>query len=458
MKTTLLTLIFFLGNFCAFSQFNLLIGDPRNSWKTEQGTIEEASLTVEPKGLYMEYGLYLTFSSDQTQWTNVKDTLEVTLNFSLPENAIITDSWLWFREDTIKAVILDRWTASSIYESIVRRRRDPSILFKQSATQYQLRIFPMAGNETRKVKITYMLPVTWNRNHISANLPLPILNTSRTLPETLNVYTWENQQWKNPVILGNENLLIQNENDKDFGECKMVNIPSSEFKKNLKIAFDTPLKEGYYFSKYQIGDEGYYQLAVSPSSFLKTTTGNKKVAVLVDYDSSNSNLKIPDLLQILKEEMQQNLNPTDSFNLVFSNLNIASHSDKWVQATHQNIESAFHILDKNISEYSNLPSLLAHGVKFVRNNSNDGKILLVSNSSEYADFEVANKLIDDILALMDEKIQIHVADYQNLNYRYYIMDQHQYMGNSYFYSNLAKLTGGSYQNLMNGFSQNIHKY
>ena len=150
MKTLLLSVVLFLS-LNAVAHYNLRVGDPRNSWHTEQGTIEEANLTITPKGLYMEYGLYLTFSSNGTQWTNVKDTLEVTMDFSLPENAMITDSWLWFGEDTIKAVIIDRWTASSIYESIVRRRRDPSILFKQSATQYQLRVFPMAGNETRKV-------------------------------------------------------------------------------------------------------------------------------------------------------------------------------------------------------------------------------------------------------------------------------------------------------------------
>jgi hypothetical protein len=135
-----------------FGHNQLRVGDPRNSWQTYQGTIEEASLTVAPKGLFMEYGLTLTFSSRGTIWTEVKDTLEVTLNFDLPENAMITDSWLWFGDDTIKAVILDRWTASSIYESIVQRRRDPSILFKQSVNQYELRIFRWLQAKHEKLK------------------------------------------------------------------------------------------------------------------------------------------------------------------------------------------------------------------------------------------------------------------------------------------------------------------
>ena len=451
MKTTLLFTVLFFSITSVFGNFSLRVGDPRNSWETYQGTIENASLTVAPKGLFMEYGLILEFSSKGTKWTNVLDTLEVTLNFDLPENAMITDSWLWFGEDTIKAVILDRWTASSIYESIVNRRRDPSVLYKQSATQYELRVFPMAGNETRKVKITYLVPVSWNKTNISAELPISILKTSATLPSELTVYTWENEQGKDPVISSDENLQFQKITDENYGECKMVEISSSKFSNNLKIAFDTPLKNGFYFSKFQSADEGYYQLALSPASFLNSTA-TKKVAVLVDFDASNTELKNTEILDILKEEMQNNLSSKDSFNLIFSNLNILRHSEKWVQATQENIESAFQILNNDLSDYSNLAALLANGIEFINENGNDAKILLVSNSSQYYDYQVANQLIDDLLKMMTTKIPIHITDYQTLNYRYYYTDQYLYYGNSYFYANLAKLTAGSYQSLENGKS------
>jgi hypothetical protein len=447
MKTILLftAVIFFFLTVNGHNQ--LRVGDPRNSWQTYQGTIEEASLTVSPKGLFMEYGLYLTFSSRGTEWTNQKDTLEVTLNFDLPENAMITDSWLWFGKDTIKAVILDRWTASSIYESIVQRRRDPSILFKQSANQYELRIFPMAGNETRKVKITYLLPVSWNKYNISTSLPFPILKTSLTLPEKFSVTILDDANWKNPQIPGDESLVFKSETYENGDIYKTVEIPYSKYSNNLKIGFDTPLKNGFYFSKYKSGDEGFYQLALSPSAFLKSSDA-KKVAVLVDYDASNTNLKSREILSMLKEEMQNNLNPADSFNLILSNLNIVRHSDKWVQATHQNIESAFHIHSDQLSSYSNLAALLANGINFVKDNGNNASILLISNSNQFSDYKVANKLIDDLTGLMTDKTPVHIADYQSLNYGYYYINK-RYFGNEYFYSNLAKLTGGTYQNLQN---------
>jgi len=92
----------------------------------------------------------------------------------LPENAIVDDSWLWIGKDIIKAKLMDKWTATGIYEGIVKRRKDPSILMKQSATQYELRVFPLVGNQTRKVKITYLMPITWSKINVAASLPTEV--------------------------------------------------------------------------------------------------------------------------------------------------------------------------------------------------------------------------------------------------------------------------------------------
>lgn len=452
MKTVLLSITLIFTFLCAFSHNDLRIGDPRNSWMTYRGTIEESVLTVTPKGLFLEYGLYLTFSSRGTPLINQKDTVEITLDFDLPETAMITDSWLWFGNDTIKAEILDRWTASSIYESIVRRRRDPSVLYKLTQTQYQLRVFPMAGNQTRKVKITWMVPVNWNKNTIATDLPLLILKTSATLPSTLKIYAYENSHGKNPVISGASNINFENNSDSVFVNSKVAQIQSSDFNKWLKIEYDNPLTDGFYFSKYSTGDEGYYQLAIAPSSFIKSTKP-RKVAVLADFDQSNTGLTSETVLSILKDGMLKNLSETDSFNLIVSNLEITRYKNEWVQATSSNIDSAFNKLDNKLSAYSNLGSLLANGIRFTNENKSGGEIILLSNASQYTDYQKANKLIDDLLALMKTKTKIHIADYQTMLQWYYYTDGIAYYGNGYFYSNLAKLTQGSYQNISNGNSE-----
>jgi len=451
MKKLLLSCALLIAVINLFGYNDLRVGDPRNSWYTDQGTIEEALLTVRPKGLFMEYGLYLTFSSRGTNWTNQQDTLEVTLKFDLPENAIIYDSWLWIGDNIIKAKIMDKWTASTIYENIVKRRRDPSILMKQSATQYELRVFPMAGNQTRKVKITYLMPTTWNKSNVVSAIPTAILNTSLNKPANFPILTWTDAPWMNPQMINDPEINFVAKSDATFGDYHQAMIPSSKYNNNVSIGFKTPLENGIYLSGYQQGNEGIYQLAIYPDQFIDANVC-KKAVLLIDYDASNTNVTAKELLTIVKNELLMNLSSKDSFNLVFSNLTITRFSNKWVAASKTNIEAAFNGLTNPLSSYSNLGALLVNGIDFVKSHGNDGKIILLSDGDQYGDFKVSNTLTNDLVKLMNPKIQIHISDYQSINFPQYYNDGQSYYGNDYFYNSLSRMTLGSYHTVRSNLS------
>ena len=451
MKTLLLSGLLFMTIINVFGYNDLKVGDPRNTWSTNQGTIESATLTVHPKGLFMEYGLYLTFSSRGSNWTNAKDSLEVTLNFDLPENAILHDSWLLIGNNMIQAKIMDKWTASTIYENIVKRRRDPSIIMKKSATQYELRVFPMAGNQTRKVKITYLMPTTWNKSNVISQIPTAIINTSANKPASFPIITWADTTWTNPQIISDPDIKFVAKNEPTFGDCLEAIIPSSKYQNTESIGFNSPLVNGLYFSQYQKGNEGMYQLALFPDQFI-TTNLSKKAAILIDYDASNTNVTAKELLTSVKNELLLNLSSKDSFNLMFSNLNIRRYSEKWIEASKTNIEAAFNSLTNSLSSYSNLGALLENGLDFVKKHGNNGKIVLITDGDQYDGIQVANTLINDIIKLMNPKIPIHISDYQSINYNYYYKNGQSFYGNDYFYSNLSKATLGSYHTVRNNLS------
>jgi hypothetical protein len=104
----------------AHAQDYLQVQDPQNFGGRYIGTIDEATLTVRPRGVYIEYGLFLTFSAKGSAYINTpyyaKTNLETVMNFTLPTNSMLTDSWLWVGDSVMRAQILDRWTASSIYD------------------------------------------------------------------------------------------------------------------------------------------------------------------------------------------------------------------------------------------------------------------------------------------------------------------------------------------------------
>ena len=441
-------IIFMLISNVSLSYDDLRVGDPRQSWSTYRGTIEQAIISIRPQGIYMEIGLYLTFSA-RGSYFGANDSLEITLNFDLPEEAIVHDSWLWVGDDIVRAQIMDKWTASSIYENIVRRRRDPSILFKKYQGHYELRIFPMAGNETRKVKLTYLVPTTWSSSAVSAQLPTNILRTSRYSISPLYVLTWAENEWSNPRLLEYTDVSFEKLYDPAFGNYYRADLPDVSTLVSLNFAVDSPLKNGVYLNTFGNENQGIYQIAFLPSQLLDIAVPLKSV-LLFDYDASNTYHSVDEMLNVSKNLLHSTFTDQDSFNLIFSKLDIIRASELWLPADSLTIENTFADISENsIASYSNMPSLISNGIHFVKTNSNDGSLLLISSSDQYGDYQTANQLIDDLLDLMDPELPVHVADFANKNYNYNYFGGKSYLGNEYFFSNISRLTKGNYFNIRN---------
>jgi len=447
MKHLLLVLLLAAVSTPVWGTFSLRVGDPRIGGSTQQGTIEEAVLSIRPKGLYLEYGLYLTFSARGTTY-KATDSLEVTLKFDLPAGAFVHDSWLWIYNDIVRAAIMDRWTASSIYEGIVNRRQDPSVLFKTSATQYELRVFPMRGDERRKVKITYLMPADWNAEVVSAELPISILKTSKNQVFNFQVLTWLETDWENPVIVNRPDLIFSEKTDSLFGNYRMVNLLTVDQQTGMRFAFDSPLKKGDYVRLHADGQSGFYQLVMLPARQFDLNT-QRKVLLLLDHDAGNGTITAAMLLQALRTNLKNVLTEQDSFNIMVSNLTPVAISPNWLPASPQAIDLAFDTAATHLANYSNLPTLLAEGIGFVQANGNSGSILLATNTTQFGTTAVANPLVDDMMALQDTSpIPIHALNYHNSASPSYSIGGSQYYGSDYFLINIAKLTGGNFTRVL----------
>lgn len=452
MKTILkLLFIVFLLSTKLFPYDWLYVQNPQNPWYSGLGTIEDAVVSIKPKGIYMEYGIYLTFSARGLGFSN-SDTLEVQFYFDLPANSIVHDSWLWIDDEIIRAEIMDQWTAAGIYEDIVNRRKDPSILFKRGQGNYELRIYPMPGNETRKVKITYLCPTQWNSTNVISSLPTNLLNVSKNPLSSFHILTWPYENWHNPKVVEFPQIEFVSHSDSLFGNYFEAILPSEAIQSNVNFSVDAPFSNGVYVNKFSNNDGGIYQMAFLPSKALDIST-SYKAAILIDYDVLKSSYSKEDLINGLKSALLNNLSDKDSFNIIFSKISVFRVSENWISADSSTIENIFQNLDiDQIANYSNMPSLIGNGIDFAKNNGNDGSLLLISNSDQVGEYEIANDLINDLLALMDPALPIHVVDFQNQNYNYYWFGGRYYTGNEYFYSNLTRLTSANYFSLLNGGS------
>ncbi|MCZ7602740.1 MAG: FlgD immunoglobulin-like domain containing protein [Melioribacteraceae bacterium] len=450
---------FLLFSIQLFSQNSLYIIKPDWGWWVEQGTIEEATLTIKPKGVFFEYGLYLTFAVTTPNYYNENDSLEAELIFTLGDDAIVHDSWLWIEDEIIQAEIMDEWTAGSIYNEIVGRNLDPSILFKRegyygNSDYYELRVFPLLKDLPRKVKITYLVPTDWTASRVMASLPTELLTTSAKEVDKLRLVVYPTEQWTSPEIVENPELTFENGSDTTFGDYQFVEIPTSYLYNNLTFSLKSPMQEGIYLSTFTEENEDYYQLALLPSEILSSET-SKKVMVLFDYKLTNSTITKSEILNGTKNSLLNYLSDADSFNIAFSRLTIDRTSDVWLPADSVTIAQTFeNITEDNLANYGNLPSLINDGVEFINSQGGDGVVLLIANTDDVMDPESANELIDDIFETIEGDLTFHVADFQNRNVKYVYIGNQYYEGNQYFYNNISRMTGGNLTRMLDGYSFN----
>lgn len=90
-------------------------------------------------------------------------TLEGFYAFQLPEGAKVNGLWLWENGQRKIFLCLRKEDAQRMYDSVVvGQRRDPAILESLGANRFQLKVFPIAPNSSRRVEIEYFhtLPLT----------------------------------------------------------------------------------------------------------------------------------------------------------------------------------------------------------------------------------------------------------------------------------------------------------
>ena len=137
-----------------------------SGWYSYQEEIKLCTLFVQPKGVFTQFDLEMSVSADSYQ--NTGDSLEILYNFNIPQNATINDSWLWVGDTIVKAMLIDRSKASQIYEGLVSRRTDPSILTYNSDGSCVLRVYPLFKGSFRKFRISFLIPNQWTNNSITA--------------------------------------------------------------------------------------------------------------------------------------------------------------------------------------------------------------------------------------------------------------------------------------------------
>lgn len=453
-KILLLLLISLTYTSSLFSSNYLRVVNVKQSWWGPQGTIERAVLSIHPKGGYVEQGLYLTFS-DRGNYFLPGDSLEVQFDFELPMEAYLTDLWLWVEDSLMRALILDRWTATNIYEGIVKRRRDPSLLtinynYSKNYLQCNLKIFPLMPGKTRRIKMTFLMPVVWTKSSALCTLPIQLLKTSRYQVTEFYIIFWPENIWHNPRFPHDPSIKFKADWDEFQHAFFWAQIQNINSLSSLEIKYDNVMKNGIFLNTYSSGADRFYQLAILPQQLTSLQPKARKSLWLMDFlpAFASANIDASVLLRNLQYLLLEEYADHDAFNIIFSGFQNKILSDNWIPADDQTVNAIFNTLNSTyFSNYSNLPSLFADGISFMQKHQSQGEMVLISNSTNFGSKEQANSLIKDILNAMNPRFPIYVIDLNISDYPSYWIDNRYYYGNEYFNINISRFTKGEYFSL-----------
>lgn len=446
MKTRFFACLFlclFAWATTTLAQNSLTIEHPQVWWFFEDtGTIEEAVFTMKPQGLYLEVGCYLEISYPENDY-GVEDSLEIIFDFNLPQGAIVNDSWLWVGEVIVRAELWDIWTAQQTYEEIVDRQQDPSILYRLPDGSYQLRIFPLVEQESRRIKINYLIPYNWEEETLQAALPMEFLQTSKQSVDQFRVLFYPDASFPDYWITQDPELEFEYINDPEFGPCQELQL-TTPYESDLGLSLSLPTQqEGIFVGEYSEGGDQFYQLAVMPEAFIDFGV-HKNLCVLINHKHENSTADYWEMLAFLESSLKDHLEEADQFYIIVStNQGDLVASDTWIPAHPDSIAAAIETVSSValVDNPNSLSSLLSTGYDFIKNTEGYGEILLLNNDDPYLNTTTANQVMDQLIADWDE-VPVYVCDYQNLEYNSVWVNGTIYVGNQYFNLYFSLLTGG----------------
>lgn len=380
--------------------------------------IDEATLVVHPRGNFVEMNLYMTVSYNFDSWffKNYNE-LEFLWQFSLPEEAIMHEFWLWSGDSIMSAQVLDKWTAELLFNDVSSPVRNPGLLTQSQPNRdglvnYDLKLFPMKRNEKKRFKIQYLLPARPTAESIRVWLP-----TTQIIPEkgpgidSLKIIYYYDSNPAEPGIVGTK---VISKKQSSAHSLWLLTIPL-EYNQFVEMTLPSPIKNEFYFSTFEQNGEHFYHLATYPPEVPKSAQP-RHILVLIDFNRFNtSGLNGELLLSSLKETIQKALSDADSINIFVAYDNIIRGADGWVGCTDASVDALFaRVMKRTFPSYSSFQPLIIKAADFINSQADSAEVLMFSNTNEISlSTDDKDQLADEIIAMFKPGTKLHFIDLEN---------------------------------------------
>ena len=144
----------------------LLVTDPQS------GAVERLNIARSHTHLVLAPPVALV-QIDQSFYNPYPRSLEGTFVFNLPRGASVSRFAMYVGpHELVEGELIDRRRANDIYTSIVQNRRDPAILEQLGDNLFRMRVFPIFGQDVKRILLDFTLPLEMMNQAYEFRLPL----------------------------------------------------------------------------------------------------------------------------------------------------------------------------------------------------------------------------------------------------------------------------------------------
>jgi len=286
--------------------------------------------------------------------------------------AAFTDFSLWLNDEELRGETMDADKAREIYESIVRRRKDPALLTLAGHGLVKAQVFPIQPGETRRVALRYAQLLTRQGDALRLRYALGLRGSDSATELRIEIARGD--------LYGTPYSPTHTiERRTEGGRLDITVSPGIAGDVELFLPLRRPVAGATLLSHAVGGENGYFMLLLAPGPAGRTQAVPRDLTLVVDVSGSMSGTKLEQAKAALQQALGT-LGSNDRFRVIAFSASVRSFRDEPVAATRANLTDAREFVDGLAAEGgTNLAGALEAALDLPGDAERLAQVILVSD-------------------------------------------------------------------------------
>ncbi|PYO90422.1 MAG: hypothetical protein DMD66_02750 [Gemmatimonadetes bacterium] len=247
-------------------------------------------------------------------------------HFPLPGEAVFSSYSLWQGDQELRGEAMDAAQARSIYEAIVRQKRDPALIELAGQGLIRARVFPIAPGETRKITLKYTQLLdragdAWRFRYLGDR-------NRGSAPRSFRMEVDSAARFGDPYSPTHQVQVTRRDNRLE------VTLADGAAGGDFELLL--PLARGLVglslLPHHPVGEDGYFMLLLAPGAAADAAALRRDLVAVIDVSGSMSGEKIQQAKSALIQ-LLASMREGDRFRLVAFSGGVRRYAQGWTNMT-----------------------------------------------------------------------------------------------------------------------------